>query len=40
MTAEEAINWYLVGLGAMLGIAGGPLLVIVVSRWAKSFLGV
>lgn len=38
MTYEEAIQWYRLGLDTTLLVVAGPFLVVVVARWAKSFL--
>lgn len=39
MSANDAIFWYSSGVGTMMTIGGGPLLLVVLVRWAKSFLG-
>jgi hypothetical protein len=38
MSAEDAVNWYGLGVTVMMGIGGGPMLTIVLVRWMKNFL--
>jgi hypothetical protein len=38
MSAGDALAFYELGWMFALGIGGGPMLVVVLARWAKSFL--
>ena len=38
MTYQEALMWYQLGINSTLAVVGGPFLLVMLARWAKSFL--